>query len=69
MEDFNLENREFIELSDLLKVTGTCESGGTAKVMIAEGNVKVDGEVETRRRCKIRKGQIVAVQGKEVRIA
>lgn len=64
-----MENKEFVELSDLLKVTGMCESGGMAKIVITEGNVKVDGKVETRRRCKIRKGQIVTAQGREVRIA
>lgn len=37
MEEFNLEGREFIELNDLLKIKGLCESGGMAKAAIAEG--------------------------------
>ena len=66
MEEFALENTEFIELNDLLKVTGLCSSGGMAKVLIAEGQVKVDGEVELRKRCKIRQGQRVEFEGREI---
>ena len=68
MEEFKLEKHEFIELNDLMKITGMCESGGMAKTMITEGRITVDGKVETRRRCKIRSGQIVAMEGREVRI-
>ena len=63
MEEFSLEGREFIELHNLLKVTGLCESGGMAKAVIAEGRVKVDGNVELRKRCKIRQGQVVEFEG------
>jgi len=58
-EVFELEGRDFIELNNLLKVTGLCESGGRAKSVIAEGQVKVDGKIERRKRCKIRSGQRV----------
>lgn len=68
MEEFKLERNEFIELNDLMKLTGMCESGGMAKIMIAEGRVMVDGNVELRRRCKIRSGQIVTVEGRDVRV-
>jgi ribosome-associated protein len=68
MEEFKLEKNEFIELNDLMKITGMCESGGMAKTMITEGRITVDGKVETRRRCKIRLGQIVAMEGRELRI-
>jgi ribosome-associated protein len=66
MEEFELRNTEFIELNDLLKVTGVCSSGGAAKALIAEGRVRVDGEVELRKRCKIRKGQSVEFEGHEI---
>ena len=68
MEEFKLEKNEFIELSDLMKLTGMCESGGMAKTMITEGKVMVDGKIELRRRCKIRAGQIVTVEGRDVRV-
>jgi ribosome-associated protein len=66
MEEFELRSTEFIELNDLLKVTGVCSSGGAAKALIAEGRVRVDGEVELRKRCKIRKGQSVEFEGHEI---
>lgn len=66
MEEFKLENKEFIELHDLLKVMGLCESGGMAKTAIAAGSVKVDGNVEFRKRCKIRTGQIVEFQSRKI---
>ncbi len=59
MTNFSLEGREYIELSDLLKVAGLFDSGGMAKIAIAEGLVTVDGKPETRRRCKLRSGQVV----------
>ena len=68
MDEFKLAGQEFIELNDLMKITGMCESGGMAKTMIAEGRVTVDGNVEIKRRCKIRTGQIVHVEGREVRV-
>jgi len=68
MEIFELEGREFIELNNLLKVTGLCASGGRAKVLISEGQVKVDDKVELRKRCKIRKGQVVEFNAQQVQI-
>jgi ribosome-associated protein len=63
MIEFKLEGREHIELNDLLKVTGLFDSGGMAKMAIAEGLVTVDGHPELRRRCKIRTGQTVDYKG------
>ncbi|MCK4503470.1 MAG: RNA-binding S4 domain-containing protein [Desulfuromonadales bacterium] len=66
MEEFNLDGHEYVELNNLLKLTGMCPSGGTAKMVIADGNVTVDGQVELRKRCKIRSGQIVNFDGQQV---
>ncbi|MCF6229583.1 MAG: RNA-binding S4 domain-containing protein [Gammaproteobacteria bacterium] len=66
MEKFDLEGREFVALCDLMKLVGLCHSGGMAKTLIADGNVTVDGEVELRKRCKIRPGQIVEFDGQQV---
>lgn len=68
MEEFLLENHEFIALCDLLKVTGFCETGGMAKVAISSGLVTVDGAVELRKRCKIRSGQVVEFEGRTIRV-
>jgi len=66
MEEFALDNTEFIELNSLLKVMGLCDSGGRAKAVISEGHVTVDSKVELRKRCKIRKGQIIEYKGHKI---
>ena len=56
--DFELKG-EFIALCDLLKTTGIADSGGQGKAFVAEGIVKIDGNIELRKTAKIRVGQIV----------
>ncbi|MDB5294813.1 MAG: RNA-binding protein [Phycisphaerales bacterium] len=62
------EGSEHIALCDLLKHAGLSESGGAAKMLIAEGAVRVDGVTETRKRCKIRPGQVVETGGQTVKV-
>lgn len=50
---------EYVELNQLLKLVGVCDSGGAGKALVAEGKVQVDGMPEARRTAKIRAGQIV----------
>jgi len=69
MEIFDLQDREYIELNNLLKITGLCESGGVAKKLISDGRVKVDDKVELRKRCKIRTGQIIEFDGQQVQVS
>jgi ribosome-associated protein len=52
---------EFIEVNQLLKLTGLCSSGGAGKNMVASGAVLVDGKKELRKTAKIRAGQVVRV--------
>lgn len=66
MIEFDLAEHDFIELHNLLKVTGLCESGGIAKLLIADGLVRVEGRVELRKRCKIRTGQTVGFNDQQV---
>jgi ribosome-associated protein len=54
-------NGEFVELNQLLKLAGICDSGGAGKMLVASGAVSVDGKPELRKTCKIRKGQIVTL--------
>jgi len=51
--DFTLTG-DYVELHNLLKITGLADSGGSAKQIVASGAVKVDGEVELRKTCKTR---------------
>jgi ribosome-associated protein len=53
---------EHVELNQLLKLVGLCDSGGAGKAMVASGAVRVDGQVELRKTCKIRAGQTVACE-------
>ncbi|OTA18445.1 ribosome-associated protein [Xenorhabdus vietnamensis] len=68
MEIFYLDSHSYVELCDLLKLQGWCESGAAAKTVIAEGLVEVDSQVETRKRCKIVAGKVVAFNGESVRV-
>lgn len=52
---------EYIELNQLLKVVGLCDSGGAGKQMVASGQVRVDGKQELRKTAKIRAGQQVTL--------
>jgi ribosome-associated protein len=65
--DFELD-RDFVELNQLLKLAGLCDSGGAGKALVASGVVRVDGSVESRKTCKIRAGQLVAVGDVEIRV-
>jgi ribosome-associated protein len=69
VETFILEQGDHIELHDLLKVMGLAPTGGAAKRAIAEGLVMVDGEVETRKRRKVKKGQQVEYGGQKIFVA
>ncbi len=65
--DFELKG-EFIELCNLLKLMGIAQSGGQGKMMVADGVVKVDGNIELRKTAKIRKGQIVECLDKTINV-
>ena len=54
-------NREFVQLNQLLKLTGLADSGGAGKALVAGGGVSVDGSVELRKTCRIRVGQVVSL--------
>ncbi len=63
---FNLNGSEYIELIKLLKLLHIAQSGGHAKIMVEEGEVKLNGELEYRKRAKLRPGDIVVTSGKEI---
>jgi ribosome-associated protein len=65
--EFELD-RDFVELNQLLKLTGLCDSGGAGKQLVASGAVRVDGVVELRKTCKIHPGQVVTLDDVEIRV-
>jgi len=58
--EFELQD-EYIELYKLLKVLDLVDSGAEAKLIIAEGYVRRNGKVETRKRAKIEAGETIEV--------
>lgn len=68
-DTFELKNNEeFIELNKILKLKQIAQSGGHAKLIIEEGSVQVNGEIEFRKRRKMRKGDLIHVEGIEIEI-
>ena len=63
--DFPLD-RSHVELNQLLKLVGLCDSGGAGKALVASGAVRVDGVVELRKTCKVRAGQVVTLGDDEI---
>lgn len=59
---------EFIKLGQLLKLAGFVDSGLDAKIVIQDGLVKVNGEVDTRRGRKVVAGDVVEYQGNRVKV-
>ncbi len=58
---------EYIELYKLIKLLDLVDSGGEAKQLIEHGAVVRNGEVETRKRAKIKAGEVITI-GEEVTI-
>lgn len=58
-----LQDQDHIALCDLLKLAGLADSGGRAKTAIAEGLVRRNGGVETRKTAKIRAGEVIEYAG------
>ncbi len=58
--EFQLKG-DYVELNQLLKMVGICDSGGAGKALVAEGVVSVDGQVELRKTAKIRSGAVVVL--------
>ena len=62
-------SKEPIELYKILKFEGIASSGGEAKSIIANGQVLVNGLVETRKRKKIVSGDIIELMGEKFKIS
>ena len=60
---------EYIKLQDLLKLADLVSTGGEAKILIAEGEAAVNGEVCLQRGKKIRPGDVVSFRGTDLTAA
>lgn len=62
------EQPDTIDLQDFLKWQGLVETGGEAKFRVQGGEVRLNGEIETRRRKKLRRGDVVEYRGQRVTV-
>jgi len=67
MIDFKLKD-DFIELNKLLKYLQLCESGAVANMCISDGMVKLNNTVDTRKRAKLRDGDVVEFEDTVIKI-
>lgn len=67
METISIRD-EFIKLGQALKLAGLVSNGVDAKIVIQDGEVKLNGEVETRRGKKVYNGDVIDFNGSQVKI-
>jgi len=67
MIEFKLEG-EFIPMISLLKATGLVQSGGEAQTVVEDGLVKYNGNVDYRKRLKVRVGDLVDFMGNQIKV-
>ncbi|BBH71022.1 RNA-binding protein [Actinoplanes sp. OR16] len=60
---------DMIRLGQFLKLADLIETGGEGKILIASGDVQVNGEADTRRGRQLHPGDVVEVQGRSARVA
>ncbi len=63
---FKLQDHDHIPLNNLLKVLNLVESGGEANIRISEGELIVNGQIETQKRKKLRPGDVVEFQKQQI---
>lgn len=68
MKTYELKDEEYIELIKLLKIMRVSESGGQAKMMVDDGIVFLNGQLESRKRAKLRSGDFVEVMDHKIKI-
>ena len=67
MLEFILEG-EFIPLIQLLKASNLVQTGGEAQMVVTDGQVKCNGEVDYRKRLKVRRGDIIEFNGQKIMV-
>ena len=66
MLEFNLSGQDHITLTNLLKIMHLVGTGGEANLHIVDGEVTVNGIVETQKRKKLRAGDRIVFQGQTI---
>ncbi|MFM7007534.1 MAG: RNA-binding S4 domain-containing protein [Flavobacteriales bacterium] len=68
MQEFQIKG-PYIELIGLLKALGIAETGGHAKAIVEEGEVLRNGEVELRKRAKLTAGDLIEIDGLQIKLS
>lgn len=68
MTEFQINQDEYIQLNQLLKLLGLVESGGEANSVIMAGEVSVNGSTELQKRKKLRAGDVVGFDQEQIKI-
>ena len=67
MIEFKL-NGDFIPMIQLLKAAGLVQTGGEAQIVVTEGEVKYNGEIDYRKRLKVKQGDLVEFNGETIKV-
>ena len=67
MIEFKLTG-DFIPLIQLLKAANLVSTGGEAQIVVTEGLIKYNGNVDYRKRLKVRKGDVVEFRGNQIKV-
>jgi ribosome-associated protein len=67
MIEFTLTG-EYIPMIQLLKATNLVQTGGEAQIVVSQGEVKYNGQIDTRKRLKVKVGDVVEFRGKKITI-
>jgi ribosome-associated protein len=59
---------DYIPMIQLLKAAGLVQTGGEAQIVVTEGEVKYNGQIDYRKRLKVRSGDTVEFRGKTIRV-
>jgi ribosome-associated protein len=68
MRDVPIDD-DMIRLGQFLKLADVVDTGGEIKSLVADGEVRVNGELELRRGRQLHRGDVVAVLGERIRVA
>jgi ribosome-associated protein len=67
MTEFKLEG-DYIPMIQLLKAVNLVQTGGEAQIVVEDGEVKYNGEVDYRKRLKVKQGDIVEFRGTTIKV-
>lgn len=67
MTEFKLEG-DYIPMIQLLKALNLVQTGGEAQIVVEDGEVKYNGQVDYRKRLKVKQGDVVEFRGTNIKV-